>query len=145
MENVIGIASDHAGFEMKEFLVGFLMAAGYAVKDYGCNSCDSVDYPVYAHAMARGFEKEEFNLGIALCGSANGISMTLNKHASVRAAICWTPELAELARMHNDANICSLPARFIDNATAVEIIEKFLNTAFEGGRHSKRVDQIAIS
>ncbi|MEG1554187.1 MAG: RpiB/LacA/LacB family sugar-phosphate isomerase [Rikenellaceae bacterium] len=144
MEKVIGIASDHAGFEMKEFLVGFLMSEGYAVKDYGCNSSDSVDYPVYAHALARGLENNEYNLGIALCGSANGISMTLNKHSAVRAAICWTSEIAGLARQHNDANICSLPARFIDNIAAAEIVEKFLNTSFEGGRHQRRVDLISL-
>ncbi|MEG2121215.1 MAG: RpiB/LacA/LacB family sugar-phosphate isomerase [Rikenellaceae bacterium] len=128
MEKVIGIASDHAGFEMKEFLVGFLMSEGYAVKD----------------ALARGLENNEYNLGIALCGSANGISMTLNKHSAVRAAICWTSEIAGLARQHNDANICSLPARFIDNIAAAEIVEKFLNTSFEGGRHQRRVDLISL-
>ena len=143
MEKIIGIASDHAGFEMKEFLIGVLMANGYAVKDYGCNSSESVDYPIFAHALAKGLESKECELGVALCGSANGISMTLNKHAQVRAAICWNTEIASLARQHNDANICSLPARFINNELATEIVEKFLATEFEGGRHQRRVDLIS--
>ena len=143
MEKRIGIASDHAGFEMKEFLVGFLMSQGYSVKDYGTNSSESVDYPVYAHALAKGYEEGEYDLGIALCGSANGMAMALNKHSAIRAAICWTKEISKLARTHNDANICSLPARFIDNQLAADIVEIFLNTEFEGGRHQKRVDMIA--
>lgn len=140
----MGIAADHAGYEMKEFLVGYLMAKGYTVKDYGCYSTDSVDYPDFAHALAEGLEHGEVDQGVALCGSANGISMTLNKHATVRSAICWKPEIAALAREHNDANICSLPARFLTTAEAAHILDAFLEAEFEGGRHARRVDKIAI-
>ena len=108
------------------------------------NSPESVDYPDYAHPLANAIEKGELPRGIALCGSANGITITLNKHQGIRAAICWEPEIAELARKHNDANICSLPARFIDNDTAVKIVETFLNTDFEGGRHQRRIDKIPL-
>lgn len=138
----IGIASDHAGYEMKEFLVGLLESYGYDVHDFGAFSEESFDYPDSAHPLACSIEKGELPLGIALCGSGNGISMTLNKHQGIRAALCWTTELAELARKHNDANICSLPARFIDNIQAEEIVHAYLNTEFEGGRHQKRVDKI---
>lgn len=140
----IGIACDHAGYEMKEFLVGYLGASGYEVIDYGCFSPESVDYPDYAHALARGLEAGECPLGVALCGSANGISMTLNKHRDVRAAVCWTPEIAALARQHNDANVCSLPARFLDNEEAVAVLEAFLSAEFEGGRHERRVKKIPV-
>ncbi len=140
----IGIASDHAGFQMKEFLVGLLAARGYEVYDYGCSSEESCDYPDFAHALAVAIENGEVPLGIALCGSANGISMTLNKHQGVRAALCWLPEIATLARQHNDANVCSLPARFISNEEATAIVDSFLGATFEGGRHQRRVDKIAI-
>ena len=140
----IGIASDHAGYEMKEFLTGFLEGSGYVVVDFGAPSAESFDYPDSAHPLAFAVENGEVSLGIALCGSGNGISMTLNKHQKIRAALCWTPELAELARKHNDANVCSLPARFIDNMQAVAIVEAFLNTDFEGGRHQRRVEKIPL-
>lgn len=142
--NKIGIACDHAGYEMKEFLVGYLDALGYDVYDFGTNSPDSVDYPDYAHPLAGAIEAGELPRGIALCGSANGITMTLNKHQGIRAAICWEPEIAALARQHNDANVCSLPARYLDNDTTVKIVDTFLNTAFEGGRHQNRVDKIPL-
>ena len=142
--NKLGIACDHAGSELKEFLVGYLGSKGYDVYDFGTNSPESVDYPDYAHPLANAIEKGELPRGIALCGSANGITITLNKHQGIRAAICWEPEIAELARKHNDANICSLPARFIDNDTAVKIVETFLNTDFEGGRHQRRIDKIPL-
>lgn len=142
--NKLGIACDHAGYELKEFLVGYLGSKGYDVYDFGTNSPESVDYPDYAHPLANAIEKGELPRGIALCGSANGITITLNKHQGIRAAICWEPEIAELARKHNDANICSLPARFIDNDTAVKIVETFLNTDFEGGRHQRRIDKIPL-
>lgn len=141
----IGLASDHAGFEMKEFIAGFLLSQGYTVKDYGCDSSASVDYPDYAHALAEGLGRGECQLGFAFCGSANGITMTLNKHSHVRAAICWTPEIATLARTHNDANVCSMPARFIKNEDAATIAEAFLAASFEGGRHARRVAKIAIA
>ncbi len=143
--NKIGIACDHAGFQMKEFLVGYLDGMGYDVHDFGTDSEESMDYPDVAHPLAAAIENGELPRGIALCGSANGISMTLNKHQCIRAAICWAPRLAELARLHNDANICSLPARFIENSDAAEIVDMFLKTAFEGGRHQKRVDKIPIA
>lgn len=145
MENMkIGIASDHAGFQMKEFLVGYLDGLGYDVHDFGTDSEESMDYPDVAHPLAFSIEEGTLPRGIALCGSGNGISMALNKHIGIRAALCWTPELAELARRHNDANICSLPARFIDNNQAVEIVDKFLETAFEGGRHLTRINKIPV-
>ena len=145
MENKkIGIASDHAGYQMKEFLVGYLDGMGYDVHDFGTDNEESMDYPDVAHPLAFAVEQGELPRGIALCGSGNGISMALNKHQGIRAAICWTPELAELARLHNDANICSLPARFIENTEAAQIVDKFLATAFEGGRHQKRIDKIPV-
>lgn len=145
MENKkIGIASDHAGYQMKEFLVGYLDGMGYDVHDFGTDSEESMDYPDVAHPLAASIESGELPRGIALCGSGNGISMALNKHRGIRAAICWTPRLAELARLHNDANICSLPARFIENTDAAEIVDTFLATAFEGGRHQKRIDKIPV-
>ncbi|MEG1635153.1 MAG: RpiB/LacA/LacB family sugar-phosphate isomerase [Rikenellaceae bacterium] len=140
----IGFAADHAGYQMKETIIGFLLSQGYSIKDYGTNSDASVDYPDYAHALAYGMEKGECTIGVAFCGSANGISMTLNKHQNVRAAICWNTEIAILAKKHNDANICSIPARFVDETTAIKIVEAFLTAEFEGGRHQARVDKIAI-
>ncbi len=140
----IGIACDHAGYQMKEFLVGYLDSKGFDVYDFGTDSEESVDYPDYAHPLADAIERGELPRGIALCGSGNGISMTLNKHQGIRAALCWTPELAALARQHNDANVCSLPARFIDNVTAAEIVDKFLSSEFEGGRHQRRVEKIPV-
>jgi len=140
----IGIASDHAGYEMKEFLIGWLDAMGYDVHDFGCDSPESCDYPDYAHPLGYAIDNGELTRGITLCGSGNGISMAINKHPKVRAALCWNVEIAELARRHNDANVCSLPARFIDNTQAVNILEKFLGTEFEGGRHQKRIDKIPL-
>lgn len=140
----LGFASDHAGYEMRNVLMGYCEALGYTIKDYGCPSSDSVDYPDFAHALARGLEGGECDLGIALCGSANGITMTLNKHQSIRAAICWTPEIASLAAQHNDANVCSIPARFVSTETATAIVDAFLEAEFEGGRHQARVDKIAL-
>lgn len=146
MENKkIGIASDHAGYQMKEFLVGYLSSLGYDVYDFGCDSEQSCDYPDYAHPLASAIESGELPRGISLCGSGNGISMTLNKHQGIRAALCWIPEIAELARLHNDANICSLPARFIDNAGAAQIVDAFLHTSFEGGRHQRRIEKIPVA
>ena len=143
MEKIIGIAADHAGYEMKEILKTELKAAGYEVKDFGTNSAESMDYPDVAHPLANAIESGSIPLGVAICGSGNGISMTVNKHAGIRAAICWTPELASLARAHNDANILSLPARFISIETAKEILFTFLSSKFEGGRHQRRVDKIS--
>lgn len=141
---IIGLASDHAGFELKEILIGYLESLGYTTKDYGCFSCESVDYPDFAHALARGIESGECKLGVAMCGSANGITIALNKHQSIRAALCWKPEIASLARQHNDANVCSIPARFVSQTEAIAILDAYLEASFEGGRHQKRVDKIAV-
>lgn len=144
MNKTIGMAADHAGYELKEFLKPLLAQMGYEVKDFGTHSTDSMDYPDVAHPLALAVEQGTVCCGIAMCGSANGITMTLNKHQGVRAAICWLPELAALARQHNDANILSLPARFITAAQGAEIVKAYLAAGFEGGRHQKRVDKIAI-
>jgi len=140
---VIPIGSDHAGFETKQILIAHLIQLGYGVKDYGCYSDQSIDYPDYAHPVAEHIEANPGSLGILLCGSGNGISMTANKHQGIRCALCWTAEIAELARQHNDANIISLPARFISVEEAKQMVEIFLNTAFEGGRHATRVAKIS--
>ncbi|MDR0581348.1 MAG: ribose 5-phosphate isomerase B [Prevotellaceae bacterium] len=139
---LIGIAADHAGVEMKAFLKKRLEAQGHELRDFGAYSCDSMDYPDVAHPLAAALLKGEVQTGISLCGSGNGISITMNRHPGIRAALCWLPEIARLARAHNDANVCSLPARFIDNATAQKIVETFLSTAFEGGRHQRRIEKI---
>ncbi|MEQ8323682.1 MAG: ribose 5-phosphate isomerase B [Vicingaceae bacterium] len=138
----LAIGSDHAGFELKAALIDHLSKKGYSVRDFGPKSADRTDYPDYAHPVARAVEKGEFERAILICGSANGISMTANKHQGIRCAICWTPEIAHLARAHNDANIIALPARFISLDLAKECLEKFLNTDFEGGRHQDRVRKI---
>ena len=141
----IAICSDHAGYELKKEIIEFLnQKQVVAIKDYGCYSTDSCDYPDYAHPMAAAVENKEFDFGIAICGSGNGISMTANKHQGIRAALCWLPELAQLARQHNDANVLSLPARYIEPAFALEIVDAFFNADFEGGRHSRRVEKIAL-
>lgn len=140
---IIPIGSDHAGFETKQLLITYLTSLGYEVKDYGCYSDQSIDYPDYAHPVAKHLETNPGSLGILLCGSGNGISMTANKHQGVRCALCWTPEIAELARLHNDANIISLPARFISVEEAKAMVNIFLNTEFEGGRHATRVAKIS--
>ena len=140
---VIPIGSDHAGFETKQILIAHLIQLGYEVKDYGCYSDQSIDYPDYAHPVAEHIEANPGSLGILLCGSGNGISMTANKHQGIRCALCWTAEIAELARQHNDANIISMPARFISVEDAKQMVEIFLNTAFEGGRHATRVAKIS--
>ena len=139
---LLGIASDHAGFEMKEALKKYLASMGHEVKDFGTHSPESMDYPDVAHPLAESVEKGEVELGVALCGSGNGISMTLNKHQGIRAALCWNEELAALARQHNDANVLSLPARFISVELAEKIVRKFLESSFEGGRHQRRVEKI---
>jgi ribose 5-phosphate isomerase B len=139
----IAIGSDHAGFALKAKLITILEAAGHKVKDFGCYSEDSIDYPDYAHPVANEVEQHEADLGVLICGSGNGISMTANKHQGIRCALCWTPEIASLARQHNDANILSLPARFISEELAIDILHAFLSAEFEGGRHATRVGKIA--
>ena len=139
----IGIACDHAGFQMKEFLVGYLSAKGYDVVDFGCYSEESIDYPDFGHALAEAIEQGEFEQGVGLCGSGEGMAMTLNKHQAIRAGLCWNTEVAALIRQHNNANVVVLPARFISNDEAIAIVNTFLSSDFEGGRHQKRVDKIA--
>jgi ribose 5-phosphate isomerase B len=141
MKLVIG--SDHAGYVYKARLVEYLTAAGHTVSDVGPSSEASVDYPDYAHPVALAVEQGQAEAGILICGSANGVAMTANKHQGIRAAICWTPEIAALARRHNDANVICLPARFVSWEMACEMTEVFLKTAFEGGRHAGRTAKIA--
>ncbi len=140
---MLGIAADHAGYELKNTLIEYLKELGYEVKDFGTHSAESMDYPDVAHPLAEEVESGKLEKGIAICGSGNGISMTLNKHQGIRAALCWNTELAALARQHNDANILSLPARFIDTDTAKAIVKAYLESDFEGGRHQRRVEKIA--
>ena len=140
----IGLASDHAGFELKEFVKTWLEAKGYAYKDFGTHSTDSCDYPDFAHPLALAVEAGECYPGIAICGSGEGISMTLNKHQGIRAALCWMPEIASLARQHNDANVLVMPGRFIDTDTASQIMENFFTTPYEGERHQRRIDKIPV-
>jgi ribose 5-phosphate isomerase B len=139
----IAIASDHAGYSMKQGLLEYLKDFDLEIKDFGAFSEESTDYADYAHPMATAIEKGEYDFGIALCGSGNGINMTVNKHQGIRSALCWIPEISMLARSHNDANVCALPARFITLETAQKIVNIFLTTPFEGGRHKRRVDKIA--
>lgn len=138
----IGFASDHAGFELKEFVKSYVAQKGFSYKDFGAFTIESSDYPDFAHPLAEAVESGEVDLGVALCGSGNGISMTLNKHRGVRAAICWNTDIARVTRAHNDANILVLPARFITSEDAKEIITIFFNTPFEGGRHLRRIEKI---
>jgi len=136
----IAIGADHAGFEYKELLKSYL--TDYEVKDFGTHSTASVDYPDFAHPVASAVESKEFSFGILICGSANGVAITANKHQHIRAAICWLNELAALARQHNNANILCIPARYVSEDLAKEMATTFLNTAFEGGRHEGRVEKI---
>ena len=140
----IGLASDHAGFELKEFVKQWLEQKGWEYKDFGTYSTASCDYHDFAHPLAEAVEAGECYPGIAICGSGEGISMTLNKHQGIRAALCWIPEIARLARQHNDSNVLVMPGRFIDTATADQIMTEFFNTAFEGGRHQARIDKIPV-
>ena len=139
----IAIAADHAGFEYKELIKKYLEGK-YEVQDFGTYSTDSVDYPDFVHPAASSVENGENELGILICGSGNGVQITANKHQKIRCALCWMPEIAALARQHNDANMISIPARFISKELAFEIVDKFLTTDFEGGRHQNRVDKIAF-
>ncbi|GAB4131072.1 MAG: ribose 5-phosphate isomerase B [Bacteroidia bacterium] len=138
----IAIGSDHAGYHLKQTLVSYLKDKGFEVKDFGPFSEASVDYPDYAHPVANAVENKEAEAAVLICGSGNGISMAANKHAGIRAALCWKAEIAELARLHNDANILSLPARYISEDEAKKCVDVFFSTAFEGGRHAIRVEKI---
>lgn len=139
----IAIGGDHAGFDYKSELIESLKNQGHEVKDFGTHGLDSVDYPDFAHPVASVVESSEFDTGILICGSANGVAITANKHQGIRAAICWNKELAALARQHNNANVLCIPARFISLEDAKLITETYLNTDFEGGRHGRRVDKIS--
>ena len=138
----IGIANDHAGYEYKTKLIPYLQKKGYTVKDFGSDTPDAVDYPDFAHPLANAVENGSCPLGISICGTGNGINMTVNKHAGIRGALCWSPEISRLARAHNNANICSIPSRFVSMETVYTIIDEFLNTSFDGGRHQARIDKI---
>ena len=141
----IGVACDHAGFEYKEILKEYLSSKNWEVHDFGCFSLESVDYPDFAHKLAESIEKGENNLGIQFCGTGNGINMSANKHQKIRAALCWNTHIAEQARLHNNANILTMPARHLEWEEVEKIVETFLNTQFEGGRHETRVNKIKLN
>jgi ribose 5-phosphate isomerase B len=141
-EMIIPIGCDHAGFKTKELIVKHLISKGLELKDFGCYSEESIDYPDYAHPVAEMIEANPGMIGILLCGSGNGINMTANKHAGVRSALCWEIEIAALARSHNNANIIAIPARFVSEQLAIDMVDTFLETVFEGGRHQNRVNKI---
>ncbi|MEW6467720.1 MAG: ribose 5-phosphate isomerase B [Bacteroidota bacterium] len=139
----IAAGADHAGFRLKEKIREYLASKGYEIRDYGCYSEERADYPDFAHPVARAVENKEFDFGLLICGSGNGINMAANKHPGIRSAICWQEELAKLARQHNDANIIVLPARFISEEEAKRCVDAFFSEKFEGGRHSGRVEKIS--
>lgn len=141
----VAIGGDHAGYAYKEEVISYLEGKGVQVKDFGTDSSASVDYPDFAHPVASAVESGEYAYGILICGSANGVAITANKHQGIRAAICWGDELARLARSHNNANILCIPAKFVDTATAKEMVDIFTETVFEGGRHENRVNKIACA
>ena len=140
----IGLASDHAGYELKQFVLHYLKEKGIAYTDYGCYSEESCDYPDFAHKLGEAIDTGHVAIGIAICGSGEGISMTLNKHPHVRAALCWMPEIARMARLHNNANVLVMPGRYIDTDTARQIMDQFFQTDFEGGRHIRRIEKIPL-
>lgn len=141
---IVGLASDHAGYPLKQFVMQYLESKGYPVKDFGTNSDISVDYPDFAHPLAEAVQNGEVYPGIAICGSGQGMTITLNKHKGVRAGLAWNKDIAGLIRQHNDANIIVLPGRFIDNKTAEKILDTFFSATFEGGRHARRVEKIDL-
>lgn len=141
----IALASDHAGYSTKEEMKRYLESLGYQVWDFGTHSEESVDYPDFAHPLAIAVEKGEYELGFIFCGSGNGVSITANKHQGIRSALCWTAEIASLARQHNDANVCAIPARFVSVSEAKHIVKAFLDSKFEGGRHQRRVEKIPVN
>lgn len=143
MMPTLAIGADHAGFEYKEILKKWLEKNGYKTKDFGAYSIESADYPDFAHPVAEAVEKKEFELGLLICGSANGVAITANKHQGIRAAICWNEELAALARQHNNANVLCIPARYVSIELAEKILDRFLHSSFEGGRHERRVNKIS--
>lgn len=144
MTKIIGFACDHAGYGLKHKLMEYLKSKSYDIMDFGTYSEESCDYPDFAHKLAEAVENKDCEIGIAICGSGNGINMTVNKHQLIRSALCWNPEISKLARLHNDANICALPGRFISFEEAKEIVDIFLSTEFEGGRHINRINKIPV-
>jgi ribose 5-phosphate isomerase B len=140
----IAIAADHAGFYLKEKIITYLKDEKYEVKDFGSSSDESVDYPDYAHPLADAVARGDFDLGISICATGNGINMTVNKHQGIRGALCWNEEIARLARAHNDANICALAGRFISESEALLIVKTFVQTEFEFGRHKRRIEKIPL-
>lgn len=143
-QKIIPIGCDHAGFELKQIIIQHLTSLNYEILDKGCYSSDSIDYPDFGHPVAEYVENHEGSIGIVLCGSGNGINMTVNKHAGIRSALCWNEEIVQLAREHNDANILAIPARFVSEELALKMVDKFLKTDFEGGRHQRRIDKIPM-
>ncbi len=142
MKEIIPIASDHAGYELKEEVKKYLSSKNIETKDFGTFSTESVDYPDFAHQVGSAINRGDYPIGIVICGSGNGVQMTVNKYPNVRCALCWNEEIAKLARQHNDANIISMPARFVPTELALKMVDIFLNTPFEGGRHLRRVEKI---
>ena len=140
----IGIASDHAGYNYKNKIKLYLSSKNYIITDFGCNSIESVDYPDFAHKLSKSIENKENTFGIQFCGTGNGINMTANKHQGIRAALCWNTEIAEQARLHNNANILTMPARHLEFEKVKEIVDIFLKTKFEGGRHQNRINKIPV-
>lgn len=143
-KKTIALASDHAGFKKKQVIIRFLEENGIPYKDFGCYSDDSCDYPDYAHAIAESIDSGEYEIGITSCGSGQGISITANKHQNVRSGLCWNTEIGTLAKEHNNANICALPARFISDEEAIAIVKAFLTAEFQGGRHAERIAKIPL-
>ncbi|HZH74133.1 MAG: RpiB/LacA/LacB family sugar-phosphate isomerase [Bacteroidales bacterium] len=143
-DKIIVLASDHAGFDKKQIIKKHFDATGIQYKDLGCYTNESCDYPDFGHLIADAIEKGEYDTGISFCGSGQGISMTANKHQKIRSALCWNPEIAALAKQHNDANICSIPARFVSDEEVIAIVDSYLNASFEGGRHARRIEKIPL-
>ena len=141
---IIGIANDHAGYDLKIKLLEYLKKKNIQFINYGSDTPNSVDYPDFAHKLANAVESKQVDLGISICGTGNGINIAANKHMGIRSAVCWKKEISHLARLHNDANICALPARFISIEEAYEIVDEFINTSFEGGRHIQRINKIPL-
>ena len=140
----IAIASDHAGFLLKEKIKKYLINKKYEIKDFGSFSDENVDYPDYAHPLAIAIADGDFDFGFSICGTGNGINMTVNKHQGIRSALCWNEEISKLARAHNDANVCALPGRYISESEAILIVKTFITTGFDGGRHKRRIDKIPL-
>ena len=140
----IALVSDHAGYFLKEKLLSYLIREKYDVKDFGCSSGETVDYPDFGHPLANAVSAGEYEFGISICGTGNGMNMVVNKHPGIRGALCWNEEISRLARAHNDAHICALPGRFISESEAYLIVKAFLITSFEGGRHQRRIDKISL-